>query len=181
MTDPSTPSPLPDVEAAGFDVFVAEVEPRVRRALVPVAGPEAARDATADALVHAWRRWNRVRAMGNPAGYVYTVARSRIRVPDQHLPLDDDRDGDDRRRRRRPPEPTVEIPDVEPHLAAVLAALPERQRVAVYLLHGCGWSTPEVADLLDVSVSTVRNHAARALDRLRRELGATIDDGGNPT
>jgi RNA polymerase sigma factor (sigma-70 family) len=166
--------------AEAFDAFVAEVEPRVRRALVPIAGPEAARDATTDALVHAWRRWDRVQHMGNPAGYVYTVARSRIRVPDRDLPLDADGDGGPGRRRRR--EPTVEIPDVEPHLARLLAGLPERQRVSVYLLHGCGWSTPEVAALLDVSVSTVRNHVARALDRLRHELGVDPDgpDGGGP-
>ena len=65
------------------------------------------------------------------------------------------------------------FPEVEPGLARSLAELPERQRVCVYLLHGCGWSTPEVADLLDVSVSTVRNHVARALDHLRRDLGVT--------
>jgi RNA polymerase sigma factor (sigma-70 family) len=162
-------------DAAGFDAFVAEVEPRVRRALTAVAGPDAARDATTDALVHAWRRWDRVSAMGNPAGYVYTVARSRIRVPDRPLGL-----AEDEGRRRRPD--TVEIPDVEPRLARVLAALPERQRVSVYLLHGCGWSTPEVAALLDVSVSTVRNHVSRALERLRRDLGveAPTDGGDRP-
>jgi DNA-directed RNA polymerase specialized sigma24 family protein len=181
VTDPSGAAPLPPVEeaptalaepvaaddAVAFDAFVAEVEPRVRRALVPVAGADAARDATTDALVHAWRRWDRVRTMGNPAGYVYTVARSRIRVPDRPLPLPD-----------HPGDPVVEIPDVEPRLARLLAALPERQRVSVYLLHGCGWSTPEVAALLDVSVSTVRNHVARALEKLRRDLGVGPIDGG---
>lgn len=149
-----------DPTGSDFDAFVAEVEGRVRRALIPVAGTDAARDATVDALVHAWKRWDRVQTMANPAGYVYTVARSRLRLP--------------------PPSPGElpeglvdprRFPDVEPRLARLLAELPERQRVAVYLLHGCGWSTPEVADLLGVSVSTVRNHANRALKRLRRELG----------
>jgi DNA-directed RNA polymerase specialized sigma24 family protein len=174
VTDSGAATPLPFVEldaADAFDAFVADVEPRVRRALIPVAGADAARDATTDALVHAWRRWDRVRTMGNPAGYVYTVARSRIRVPDRPLPL-----AEDGRGRRHP---LVEIPDVEPHLARLLAALPERQRVSVYLLHGCGWSTPEVASLLDVSVSTVRNHVARALERLRRDLGVVPIDGGD--
>ncbi|HYI60451.1 MAG TPA: sigma-70 family RNA polymerase sigma factor [Acidimicrobiales bacterium] len=157
--DAPTAEPDPTAEAA-FDAFVAEVEGRVRRALVPVAGAEAARDATADALVHAWRHWPRVRAMANPAGYVYTVARSRVRLPDR--PVDALPAG--------LADPAA-APEVEPRLAALLAALPERQRVALYLLHGCGWPTPEVADLLGVSVSTVRNHVARALERLRRELG----------
>jgi DNA-directed RNA polymerase specialized sigma24 family protein len=148
-----------------FGAFVDTVGPRVRRALVPVAGPEAARDATTDALVHAWGQWERVRAMANPAGYVWTVARSRL---PKRLP------------------PTVELPaglagsdrfpDVEPGLARALAALPERQRVAVYLQVGCRWSTPEVAALLGVSVSTVRNHTERGLARLRKELGVTEED-----
>jgi DNA-directed RNA polymerase specialized sigma24 family protein len=150
-----------DVDA-GFAAFVDEVGPRVRRALVPVAGPEAARDATTDALVHAWRTWDRVRVMDNPAGYVWTVARSRLpkRLP-ATVALPDGLAAGDR------------FPDVEPGLAAALAALPERQRVAVYLQVGCRWPTPEVAALLGVSVSTVRNHTERGLTRLRRELGVT--------
>lgn len=151
------------VDEAAFHAFVDDVGPRVRRALTAVAGPEAARDATTDALVHAWRHWERVRAMANPPGYVWTVARSRL---PERLP------------------PTVALPAglaagdrfpaVEPGLA--LAALPERQRVAVYLRVGCRWPTPEVADLLGVSVSTVRNHTERGLARLRRELGVTEED-----
>ena len=151
--------------AEGFDEFVAEVEGRVRRALVPVAGPEAARMATVDALVHAWRHWDRVGAMANPAGYVYTVARSRLR-PERPSgePLPDE----------------VAAPEqewaVEPRLVPILGAMPERQRVAVYLVHGCRWPIPEVAALLDVSPSTVRNHAERGLARLRRDLEVRTDD-----
>lgn len=151
-----------------FDAFVADVGGRVRRALVPVAGVEAARDAATDALVHAWRHWDRVRSMSNPAGYVYTVARSRIprRAP-RTVALPASLAGDDR------------FPEVEPALARALAALPERQRVAVYLRIGCRWSTPEVADLLGVSVSTVRSHTERAMARLRQELGVSEGDGGD--
>lgn len=67
-------------------------------------------------------------------------------------------------------------PVVEPRLVPLLAALPERQRVAVYLVHGCRWPTPDVADLLGVSVSTVRNHADRGLNKLRQELKVTDND-----
>ena len=140
-----------------FTTFFRTVEPRLRRALVGLCGAEDARDALADALTYAWQHWPRVRAMENPAGYLYTVARSRTR------------------RRRTPPcFPAVglqQLPEVEPALPAALAALPERQRVAVFLVHGCGWSHPEVAELLGVSVSTVRNHVSRALDRLRTVIG----------
>lgn len=157
----------PEVARDDFDAFVVEVEGRVRRALIPIAGSESARDATADALVHAWRRWERVRAMANPAGYVYTVARSRLprRIrPTVELPAalaSDDR-----------------FPEVEPALARALADLPERQRVAVYLRVGCRWPTPEIAEMLGVSVSTVRNHTERGLASLRRALGVTDRSDG---
>ena len=142
-----------------FDQFVLAVEGRVRRALVPIAGAEAARTATVDALVRVWRDWDRVRVMANPAGYLYTVARSRVRAdrPVGEVLPDD-------------LASPVGEPVIEPRLIPLLAALPERQRVAVYLVHGCRWPVPEVADLLGVSVSTVRNHAERGLTKLRRDL-----------
>jgi RNA polymerase sigma factor (sigma-70 family) len=148
-----------------FDAFVSEVQGRVRRALVPVAGAEAARQATVDALVHVWGDWERVRGMANPAGYLYTVARSRIRAERSLGEVLPDDLADPRH------ESTF-----EPRLAPLLAALPERQRVAVYLIHGCGWPTPDVADLLGISVSTVRNHAERGLAKLRRGLEVSDDD-----
>lgn len=147
-----------DVKA--FDAFVAEVQDRIRLALTPLAGSDAARLATNDGLLHVWQRWDRVSGMANPAGYLYTVARSRIRA--DH-PLEE-----------RLTEDLAGLEgehSVEPALITILAALPERQRVAVYLVHGCRWPLPAVADLLGISVSTVRSHAERGLKRLQHEIG----------
>jgi RNA polymerase sigma-70 factor (ECF subfamily) len=97
--------------------------------------------------------------MANPAGYAYRVARSRARP---------------RRVPQLPPVDDARLPDVEPGLPAALAALPERQRVSVLLVHGFGWTHAEVGELLGVSESTVRNHLSRGLDHLRHELGVTL-------
>jgi len=143
---------------AEFTAFVVEAEPKLRRALFALAGMEAA-DGGAEALAYGWEHWGRVRGMVNPVGYLYRVGRSRLR------------------RRRQPPSlpllPADRLPEVEPRLPALLAGLPERQRVCVVLVHGFGWTHDEVGSLLDVSVSTVRNHLARGLGRLRHELGVT--------
>jgi DNA-directed RNA polymerase specialized sigma24 family protein len=144
-----------------FTEFVREVEPRLRRALVGLCGPEDARDALAEALGYGWQHWARIRTMANPAGYLYRVARSRTRrrkVPPVF-----------------PPVPVDVMPDVEPALPAALARLPERQRVAVFLVHGCEWTHPEVAALLGVSVSTVRNHLTRGIARLRSLMEVEVD------
>jgi DNA-directed RNA polymerase specialized sigma24 family protein len=144
-----------------FSDFVAVVEPRVRHALVALCGTEEAEDATAEGLAYAWKNWDRVRAMTNPAGYVYRVARSRTR-----------------RRKVHPvwPEVPDSLPDVEPGLPTAIARLPERQRVTVLLVYGWDWTPREVADLLEVRVSTIQTHLARGLSRLRRELGVPVDD-----
>lgn len=146
-----------------FTPWVALTEPRIRRALLAICGPEVAADATADAFEYAWLNWKRVGAMTNPAGYTYRVARSRIP-----------------RARRKHPVLDVggthtEDRQFEPALPGLLAALPERQRVAVFLIYGCQWTPTEVGELLGISASTVRNHASRALERLRRELEVTDD------
>jgi DNA-directed RNA polymerase specialized sigma24 family protein len=94
--------------------------------------------------------------MTNPSGYLFRVAQSRSR------------------RRRQPrilgSSPTV-LPDVEPGLVEALCELPESQRTAVWLAHGCGWSHAEIGDVLGVSTSTVATHVSRGLERLRSKLG----------
>ena len=48
--------------------------------------------------------------------------------------------------------------------------LTERQRVAVVLVHGFGWTLREVAELTDVAVTSVQNHVERGLEKLRTAL-----------
>jgi RNA polymerase sigma-70 factor (ECF subfamily) len=134
-------------------------------ALVSELGPDGADDAVAQGLAHAWQHWGRVSAMENPSGYVYRVA------------LRAGRDAASRRARSYPlvaPEPT-RVPDVEPALAAALAALSPNQRRAVFLIEACGWTLAEAADLLGVSVSTLRNHVARGMAGLRKHLEVELD------
>jgi RNA polymerase sigma-70 factor (ECF subfamily) len=147
-------------ETVAFSQFVAEVEPRLRRALVVLRGAEAGRDATAEALAWAWEHWDDVQAMANPAGYLYRVGQSRSRW----------------KRERFAPAPTPpDAPGFEPGLAPALGRLTDRQRTAVVLVHGCGWSLQEVADALELSKSSVATHVERAMAQLRQELGADRD------
>jgi RNA polymerase sigma-70 factor (ECF subfamily) len=146
------------LSAEGFDAFAAIVGARLQRGFVVCRGVDGARDATAEALAYAWQHWSRVEQMDSPAGYLYRVGLSRTR------------------RRRRPlpplPEPVPsQLPDVEPKLVPALRRLPESQRLAVWLVHGCGWPYAEVAVAMGIGVSTVGTHVSRALVSLRVELG----------
>ena len=139
-----------------FAAFVTDAEPRLRRSLCALRGAAVGREAVAEALAWAWEFWDRVVEMENPVGYLYRVGVSRTR---------------DRRHGFPPQHPGPEPSGFEPGLHPALAALTERQRTAVVLVHGCGWSYQEVADALDVSKSSVGTHVARALEQLRAELG----------
>jgi DNA-directed RNA polymerase specialized sigma24 family protein len=141
-----------------FDRFAAAYGPRLYEALVPVAGIDAAHDAASEALLYAWRNWERVQRLDNPQGYLYVMARRRA-VRDRHRPSP-----------LLPTPPSVELPDVEPKLAAALEQLSEMQRQVVYLVDGFGWGLTDVARILDITLSTVRTHHARGLDRLRTHL-----------
>ncbi len=149
-----------------FDVFVKQVEPGLRRALVAGFGVEVGRDATVDALAWAWQHWARVEGMRNPGGYLYrvgqTAARRALRASRRESPL------------FREPSVGGE-PMIEPALEASLLGLTRKQRVAVLLVHGYGYSLSEAAAVMGCGTSTVRNHVSRALGQLRSAIGDTDD------
>lgn len=147
--------------AVPFTEWADGAEPRVRHALTASFGPQIGVDATADAMAHAWEHWDEIRTKDNPVGYVFGVGRNKAR----------------RMTRRRPvylEVPAQRLPDVEPALPGAIAALPEKQRIVVGLVHGYGWSLAEVAELLGVAKTTVQNHAERGLARLREILGVEL-------
>jgi RNA polymerase sigma factor (sigma-70 family) len=158
MTVETTPS-------ASFTEFVSEAEPRLRRALCVAFGRDLGLEATAEALAWGWEHWDRMRQMHNPTGYLYRVGRSRIRA-------------EWRQRSRRatfldPVDPN-RLPWVEPELPRAMATLSERQRLAVGLVHGFGWTQQDVADMLRVSPGTIKNHLDRGMSKLRSSLGVEL-------
>jgi DNA-directed RNA polymerase specialized sigma24 family protein len=58
----------------------------------------------------------------------------------------------------------------EPGLPGALAALSRRQRLAVVLVHGDGYTLREVAELIGIKPTTVQNHLSRGLSRLVARL-----------
>lgn len=144
-----------------FREFVCDTEPRLHRALVAKLGWDKGREATAEALAYAWEHWERIHAMENPAGYLFRVGSSRVRQRKSRLLFV--RAQDDSRW-------------IEPTLGRHLAALPERQRMVVVLIHGYGWTSREVAEMTGIRVTTVQSHLERGLARLRSQLEVSSED-----
>lgn len=147
------------VDREEFGRFMADVEPRLRRALVATFGPVDGREALVDALSWAWEHWDRMAGIDHPVGYLYRVGQTAVRrFGPRPLPVDVLRGLAD------------EFPEVVPELWSALAGLSAQQRTVVLLVHGYGWSQADLAELLEVNPSTVREHLNRALTRLREEL-----------
>jgi DNA-directed RNA polymerase specialized sigma24 family protein len=144
-----------------FEDFMAVAEPRLRVALVAAFGPDRGREAAADALAYAWENWSRVRLYSNLIGYLYKVGRSAARPKRMHIPAL-------LFTRAEQSEPWF-----EPGLAGALSALTDRQRSAVVLVHGFGWTLREVAEVLQLKVTTVQNHLERGMAKLRAALEVT--------
>lgn len=145
---------------AHFEDFAADAQRRLRRAYIAAYGIERAAEATAEALAWAWEHRDRLEAMENPVGYLYRVGQSRTRA---------------RKRPDLPAPQAIGVPEVEPALIEELAALPDRQRTAVWLVHACEWTQVEVAEALGVSASAVATHVRRGMDRLRERLEVHTD------
>lgn len=144
-----------------FTDFVKQNEPQLRIALLAAYGAERGREAAAEALAYAWEHWERIRDMEKPVGYLYRVGQSRSRQ---------------RLRPAAQPMPALNPdPWVEPKLPAALRRLSRKQRMAVVLVHGYGWTQHEAADVMGTSDATVRTHLNRGLEKLRSVLGVSVD------
>ena len=152
-----------DTRRATFTDFVTDVQPRLRRALTARCGAEQGREATADALAWAWEHWEKVQELDNPAGYLYRIGCRRALRRKPALPL------------VREPI-TYDDPRFEPELSHAFTQLTERQRTAVLLIHGFGWTYREVADMLGITIPSVQKHVDRGMAKLQTALGVTIHE-----
>jgi DNA-directed RNA polymerase specialized sigma24 family protein len=158
---PHPPDPPPGSrDRQAFEIFAPDAHRRLRTVLCAHLGPEIGSDAAAEAMAYAWLHWPRLATMANPVGYLYRVGQTAAQA--------------DLRRGRTPalpPVPPSLLETIDPELPRALLALSDQQRVAVLLVHAHGWTLDEAADAMSVTVSTLRNHLARGLRRLRHLLG----------
>ena len=146
-----------------FEVWYRAEHPRLLAAMVLVTGNvDEAGEVTDEAFARAYERWDRVGAMESPGGWTYRVAvnvarrRGRRRGLEERLLA-----------RRRPP---ADVPAPAGEAWALVAGLPERQRVAVVLRYVADLPEAEIAAVMGVRRGTV----ADTLSTARRQLGAAL-------
>jgi RNA polymerase sigma-70 factor (ECF subfamily) len=146
--------------SAAFDAFVADAQVRLRRAFVARYGVDLGVEACSESITWAYANRSRLIGMTNPVGYLYRVGQTAVRT---------------QVRWKRAPMFPVEVadndlplPDEGLHVA--MTKLNRDQRCAVMLVHAYGYPYADAASLLDIPVSTLKNHLNRGLARLRQLL-----------
>ena len=145
-----------------FDAFCGEELEWARRLAFVITGSrDAADDIAQEGFARVCRRYD---ALDNPRGYLRVVivnlSRRRGRTLDRDRPLEDDDEA---------AAPGVSSESVE--VLDLIDRLPSRQRAVLALRYFEGLSELEIAEVLSCRPGTVKSLAARALSRLREELG----------
>jgi RNA polymerase sigma-70 factor (sigma-E family) len=153
-------------------LFAAHHGEAVRLAYLLCGDAARAEDVVGDAFVKLYRRWNRG-GIDNPRAYLRravvneTNSWFRRRAVERREAAK--RSGDDRGVRGADDHVTEHAA-----LVGALAALPHRQRTAVVLRYFNDLSERDTAELMGVSVGTVKSSVSRALDRLRDALDEEV-------
>ncbi len=165
-----TPAETGNVTAEGprdFEAFFEDEYPDLFGALCLVTrNRHEAEEIAQDAFLELWRRWDRVGAMDDPAGYLYRTAMNAFRKRYRRAAL-----ALKKTLKIIPSDDGIEAVDARDAAVRALAPLSDRQRVAVVLMDLLGYSSEEAARMLGVSASTIRNHASRAHAALKKTMG----------
>ncbi|HEU4422309.1 MAG TPA: SigE family RNA polymerase sigma factor [Pilimelia sp.] len=159
------------LEPPSFEEYVAARGPALVRFAILITGDDhRAEDLVQDALARAYLRWDRIGRADRPDIYVrrMLINASRSwwrRRTNRELPVE--------RPTERPAAGDFGAEAAErDEMWRLIAKLPHRQRAVLVLRYYEDLDDATIAETLDCSAATVRTHAMRALNMLRRHFGA---------
>ena len=172
MIEPTRPPPIVDpARGDSFESFFRSHYRSAVRALVIVAGGESeAEDLAQEAFARALERWDRVRSMASPVGYVYSIAFNLNRNRLRHLA----RALRGRSEPAQQPDPASEV-ETRLEIRRVLSCLPASQREALVLVEWLGLDAAEAGRVLRIDAASVRGRIHRARHTIAKQLGAQDD------
>jgi RNA polymerase sigma-70 factor, ECF subfamily len=157
---------------SGFEPFFEAEYARLARALFLVTGDRSeAEELAQEAMVRVYERWDRVRRMESPAGYLYRTALNLNRSRVRRLAV----------RARRlvspavAPDPAVAA-ETRDELGRALSSLPDGQREALVLVEWLGMDPGEAGRVLGIEPVSVRVRISRARATLRGRVEGVDDD-----
>lgn len=150
------------MERLQFEDWYVRAHPRLVSSLTVVSGDAGlAADATDEAFVRAYERWDHISRMGSPDGWTFKTALNVLRRRQRRASIERRLLGramaGDRQRGARPADWSVEVWDA-------LRRLPDRERTAVALRYVADLPTQAIAEAMGIARGTVGStlHSARA-------------------
>jgi RNA polymerase sigma-70 factor (ECF subfamily) len=159
-----------------FERWYRREHQRVLTALTVAGGDsEVAREATDEAFVRAYERWDRVRRMDSPGGWLYRVALNELRRRCRRRAIERDL------LRRKQDRTELDPPPVsDPRVWEAVKGLPTRQRSAIALRYVLDLTEREVAETMGTSRGSASATLASARRNLQDVLGEQVDDDSAP-
>jgi RNA polymerase sigma-70 factor, ECF subfamily len=162
-----------------FDVLVQRWERKIQGAIYRIMGPEEdARDLSQETLLKAYRALGTFKKEARFSSWLYQIAlnvcrdRMRRRKSRPSVSLDELMEGGELAPQGRGPNPEelFEANDLSRAVAAAVDSLPPEQREVIVLKEYQGLTFLEIAQALDVPISTVKTRLYRGLGQLRQRL-----------
>lgn len=166
-------------DSSAFETLVRRWDRKIHGAIYRVVGSdEEARDLCQEAFFKAYRGLGGFKKEARFSSWLYQIAlnacRDRLRRlrHRSHVSLDEIDDGTDTRLSVGGPTALdlVESRERSSVIAGAMAALPAEQREVIILKEYEGLTFPEIAEILEVPVSTVKTRMYRGLGQLRARL-----------
>ena len=166
-------------DISAFDQLVSRWDRKIQGVAYRLVGNhEEARDVSQEAFLKAYRALGTFKKEARFSSWLYQIAvnatRDRLRRRRRHpdLSLEDIEERPETALRDVGPTAfeLIESSDLSRAVAAAVAALPEEQREVVILKEYQGLTFPEIAEALDVPLSTVKTRLYRGLVQLRIRL-----------
>ena len=175
-------------DRSAFDTLVQRWERRMQGAIYRLVGPgEDVRDLSQETLLKAYRGLGTFKKEARFSSWLYQIAlnvcRDRMRRGrgKTYVSIDDISESTPAVNERGPSAlELIEARDLSRQVAAAVAALPEEQREVVVLKEYQGLTFVEIAETLDVPLSTVKTRLYRGLGQLRQQLVRQGIRGGAP-
>jgi RNA polymerase sigma factor (sigma-70 family) len=161
-------------EGLDFETFYRRELPGLVRAMFLLEPDrDEAEEIAQEAMVRVYERWDRVRSMASPGGYVYRVALNLHRRRTRSLAVRARHVVALRARLRDAPGP-----DAHRELAEAIPSLSVRRRQAFLLVDWLGMTSEEAGRILGIAPASVRSRASRARSELRARLEVEDEEEG---
>ena len=170
--------PKKGLETQHYNKLMAELRDTIYRMALSILGDRAeAEDILQDVSERVWRARDAVLKSQYPRAYVYRIARNmaidRLRhrkhtLPSSALQLTDSGNDGDRE---------SNLNDITLLTRKLIAALPEKQRLALELRDVEGYEIYEIAAIVESDETSVRMNLSRARKSIREQLIKALDHG----